>query len=69
VGFGGISVGGMVNNRKWFGRVFAGWSSATYLETLNTTHFRRGEPEWGAQLADELERIVQLHDASTICSV
>jgi beta-alanine--pyruvate transaminase len=69
VGFGGISVGGMVNNRKHFGALLSG------VDHLPTTYdraqqaFSRGEPEWGAHLADELERIVQLHDAATIAAV
>ena len=69
VGFGGISVGGMVNNRKWFGSLLPGVDHLPH--TLNQEHnrFARGEPSWGAHLADELERIVQLHDASTIAAV
>lgn len=69
VGFGGISVGGMVNNRKMFGSLLAG------VDHLPTTYnraeqaFSKGDPEWGAHLADELERIVALHDASTIAAV
>lgn len=69
VGFGGISVGGMVNNRKWFGSMLPGVDHLPH--TLNQEHnrFARGEPAWGAHLADELERLVQLHDASTIAAV
>lgn len=69
VGFGGVSVGGMVNNRKWFGSLLPGVDHLPH--TLNQQHnrFARGEPEWGAHLADDLERIVQLHDASTIAAV
>ena len=69
VGFGGITVGGMVNNRKFFGSLLAG---ADHLPaTYNREHqaFTKGEPEWGAHYADELERIVALHDASTIAAV
>src|SRR6476660_1043921 len=68
-GFGGISVGGMVNNRKWFGALLAGVDHLP--ATYNREHqaFSKGEPEWGAHLADELERIVTLHDASTIAAV
>ncbi|MBX3503086.1 MAG: aspartate aminotransferase family protein [Alphaproteobacteria bacterium] len=70
VGFGGISVGGMVNNRKAF-------SAATLqgVDHLPHTHlpsrnaFARGEPANGVELADELERIVALHDASNIAAV
>jgi beta-alanine--pyruvate transaminase len=69
VGFGGISVGGMVNNRKLFGALLAGVDHLP--ATYNREHqaFSKGEPEWGAHLADELERIVTLHDASTIAAV
>src|SRR5256712_252574 len=69
VGFGGISVGGMVNNRKLFGALLAGVDHLP--TTYNREHqaFSKGEPEWGAHLADELERIVTLHDASTIAAV
>ena len=69
VGFGGISVGGMVNNRKFFGSLIAGVDHLP--ATYNREHqaFSRGEPEWGAHLADELERIVALHDASTVAAV
>jgi beta-alanine--pyruvate transaminase len=69
VGFGGISVGGIVNNRKFFGSMLAGVDHLP--TTYNREHqaFSRGEPEWGAHLADDLERIVALHDASTIAAV
>jgi beta-alanine--pyruvate transaminase len=69
VGFGGISVGGIVNNRKFFGSLLAGVDHLP--STYNREHqaFSKGEPEWGAHLADELERIVTLHDASTIAAV
>jgi beta-alanine--pyruvate transaminase len=69
VGFGGISVGGIVANRKLFGTLLAGVDHLP--ATYNREHqaFTKGEPEWGAHLADELERIVALHDASTIAAV
>ena len=69
VGFGGIAVGGIVGNRKLFGTLIAG------VDHLPTTYnraeqaFTIGEPEWGGHLADELERLVALHDASTIAAV
>ena len=69
VGFGGIAVGGIVGNRKQFGALMAG------VDHLSTTYNREkhaftiGEPEWGAHLADELDRLVGLHDASTIAAV
>ena len=69
VGFGGISVGGMVNNRKWFGPLLAGVDHLPHTHLPAKNAFSRGQPEHGAELADELERIVGLHDASTIAAV
>jgi beta-alanine--pyruvate transaminase len=68
VNFGGISVGGIVNNRKFFGALLAG------VDHLPHTHipqnaFSKGQPEHGANLADDLERIVALHGADTIAAV
>jgi beta-alanine--pyruvate transaminase len=69
VGFGGISVGGIVNNRKFFGAMLPGVDHMRH--TLDHEHnaFSRGLPAWGAHLADDLERIAQLHDPSTIAAV
>jgi beta-alanine--pyruvate transaminase len=69
VGFGGISVGGIVNNRKFFGSLLAGTDHLP--STYNREHqaFSKGEPDWGEHLADHLESIVALHDASTIAAV
>ncbi len=69
VGFGGMSVGGMVNNRKWFGTLLAGVDHLPHTHDLAKNAFSRGVPTHGAELADELERIVALHDASTIAAV
>ena len=69
VGFGGISVGGIVNNRKFFGPMLAGVDHLPHTYDRAKQAFSRGQPEWGAHLADELERIVTLHDASTIAAV
>ena len=69
VGFGGISVGGMSPNRKMFGALLPGVDHLTHTHDLEHNAFSRGQPEWGAHLADELERIVMLHDASTIAAV
>ena len=68
VGFGGISVGGIVNNRRAFGVQLPG------TDHLRHTHdpargFSRGQPESGAELADDLERLVALHGAETIAAV
>ncbi len=69
VGFGGISVGGIVNNRKHFGALLAGVDHLPHTYNREKQAFTRGEPEWGAHLADDLDRIVALHDASTIAAV
>ena len=69
VGFGGISVGGMVNNRKHFGALLAGVDHLPATYSREHQAFTKGEPEWGGHLADALEPIVALHDASTIAAV
>jgi beta-alanine--pyruvate transaminase len=69
VGFGGIAVGGIVSNRKQFGALFAGVDHLTSTYNRAEQAFTIGEPEWGAHLADELDRLVGLHDASTIAAV
>ena len=69
VGFGGISVGGMVNNRKFFGSLLAGIDHLPATYSREHQAFTKGEPEWGGHLADALEGIVGLHDASTIAAV
>ena len=68
VGFGGISVGGMVNNRKWFGAMLPGVDHLPHTH-LPQNAFSKGQPEHGAELADALEGIVGLHDASNIAAV
>src|SRR6476659_1066246 len=69
VGFGGISVGGIVANRKFFGALLAGVDHLPSTYNRAEQAFSKGEPDWGAHLADDLERIVTLHDASTIAAV
>jgi beta-alanine--pyruvate transaminase len=69
VNFGGISVGGMVANRKHFGALLAGVDHIRHTHDLSRNAFSRGLPEHGAELADDLERLVALHDASTIAAV
>jgi beta-alanine--pyruvate transaminase len=59
----------MVNNRKFFGAQLPGVDHLPHTHDLAHNAFTRGEPAWGAHLADELERIVALHDASTIAAV
>ncbi len=69
VGFGGISVGGIGTNRKQFG------AQLPYVDHLPHTHapehnaFSKGQPAWGAHLADALDNLIQLHGADTIAAV
>jgi beta-alanine--pyruvate transaminase len=69
VGFGGISVGGIVNNRKFFGSLLTGVDHLPATYSREHQAFTKGEPEWGGHLADDLQRIIALHDASTIAAV
>lgn len=69
VGFGGISVGGMVNNRKAFGPLLPGVDHLRHTLDIERNRFTRGLPAQGAEMADELERLINLHDASTIAAV
>jgi beta-alanine--pyruvate transaminase len=70
VNFGGISVGGIVNNRKMFGTLLTGVDHLPHTHIPGKNAFTRGVPEHGGvELANELERIVTLHDASTIAAV
>jgi len=69
VNFGGISVGGIVSNRKMFGTLLTGVDHLPHTHQPAKNAFTKGIPEHGSDLADELERIVTLHDASTIAAV
>src|SRR5262249_10475058 len=69
VGFGGISVGGIVANRKTFGSLLTGVDHLPHTHNPAKNAFSRGLPEHGVELADELERLVTLHDASNIAAV
>ncbi|SSC66162.1 MULTISPECIES: aspartate aminotransferase family protein [Ciceribacter] len=69
VNFGGISVGGIVTNRKMFGTLLTGVDHMPHTHLPAKNAFSKGMPEHGGDLADELERIVTLHDASTIAAV
>jgi len=69
VNFGGISVGGIVNNRKVFGSLLTGVDHLPHTHLPAQNAFTRGQPDHGAHLADELERIVALHGPETIAAV
>jgi beta-alanine--pyruvate transaminase len=68
-GFGGTAVGGIGENRKLFGTLIPGIAHLPSTYDRGKQAFTRGEPQWGAHLAKELERIVNLYDASTIAAV
>ena len=69
-GFGGISVGGIPANRKAYGNMLFRVDHLAHTHSLQENAFSRGQPAWGAHLADELEnRIIPLHDASNIAAV
>ena len=70
VNFGGMSVGGIVPNRKIFSaNLIPGVVHIRATMDLQHTAFTRGQPEWGAHLADDLERLAALHDGSNIAAV
>ncbi|MEM8986172.1 MAG: aspartate aminotransferase family protein [Pseudomonadota bacterium] len=70
VNFGGVSVGGMVANRKVFSPcLIPGVDHLPHTFNLSENAFSKGLPKWGAHLADELERLCALHDASNIAAV
>jgi beta-alanine--pyruvate transaminase len=70
VGFGGMSVGGIGPNRRAFGNsLLPGVDHLRHTHNPEKNAFTRGQPEWGAQLANDLERLIALHDASTIAAV
>ena len=69
VNFGGISVGGIVSNRKVFGALLTGVDHLPHTHLPGKNAFTKGQPEHGAELADDLERIVALHGAENIAAV
>jgi beta-alanine--pyruvate transaminase len=70
VNFGGMSVGGMVPNRRAFSaNLIPGVDHLRATFDLEHTAYSRGQPEWGAHLADDLERLCALHDGSNIAAV
>jgi beta-alanine--pyruvate transaminase len=69
VGFGGISIGGLPNNRRLFGLGLPGVDHLPHTHDLQHNAFVRGQPDWGAHLADALEDLVALHGGDTIAAV
>ena len=68
-GFGGMTVGGIVHNRRTFGAMLPGADHLPHTHGLSNNLFSKGQPEHGAELADHLERIIGLHGADTIAAV
>ena len=64
-----MSIGGLPNNRKWFGPLLAGTDHLRHTLDLQRNAYSRGLPAFGVELADDLERLITLHDASTIAAV
>jgi beta-alanine--pyruvate transaminase len=69
VGFGGISVGGIVRNRMRFGSLLAGVDHLPHTHDLSRNAFSKGQPQYGADFAEALENIAALHHPSTIAAV
>jgi beta-alanine--pyruvate transaminase len=69
VNFGGLSVAGIGRNRRQFPLMLPGVDYLPHTHDLKHMAFSRGQPTWGAHLADSLERLIDLHDASTIAAV
>ncbi|SDQ52891.1 beta-alanine--pyruvate transaminase [Pseudoxanthomonas sp. CF385] len=69
VGFGGMSVGGLPNNRKWFGPGLPAVSHIRHTLDVSRNAFSKGVPPHGIELAEDLERQIALYDASTIAAV
>ena len=68
VGFGGMSVGGLVNNRRTFGTMLPA-DHLPHTHDIGRNAYSKGQPEHGAELADHLERLIALHGADTIAAV
>jgi beta-alanine--pyruvate transaminase len=68
-GFGGMSVGGLMNNRRAFGSMLGGVDHLPHTVDIARNAFSKGLPEHGAELADHLERLIGLHGADTIAAV
>jgi beta-alanine--pyruvate transaminase len=69
VGFGGMTVGGLANNRRTFGAMLPGADYLPHTHDLGRNAFSKGQPAHGAELADHLERLIALHGADTIAAV
>jgi beta-alanine--pyruvate transaminase len=69
MGWGGLSVSGIVRHRRDFGPLLPEVDHLPHTHNLEHAAFSRGQPEWGAHLADELEKLLLIHDPSTVAAV
>ncbi len=69
MGFGGVSVGGLVKNRQSFGSLLPGTDHIRHTLDIERNRFSRGLPEHGVELAEDLQRLVDLHGADNIAAV
>ncbi|MDA0268026.1 MAG: aspartate aminotransferase family protein [Cyanobacteria bacterium] len=69
VNLGGIAVGGIASNRRFFSALTPGVDHLGHTHNLEHNAFSRGQPQWGASLADELEAVVAKRGAETIAAV
>ncbi|MFY0312121.1 aspartate aminotransferase family protein [Leisingera sp. D0M16] len=69
VNFGGISVGGIVNNRRHFGSLLTGVDHLRHTHDPERNAYTKGQPQHGAELAEDLVRLIELHGAETIAAV
>ena len=69
VGFGGLSVGGMAPNKRQFGNLLGAVDHLQHTHSLDHNAFSRGQPSWGAHLADELDTLAELHGSHNIAAV
>ncbi len=67
VGFGGITVGGLPLNKKYY-TLLPGVDHICHTHDLEHNAFSKGQPEWGQHLADDLERVIQTHGADKIAA-
>ena len=69
MGWGGLSVSGIVRHRRDFGPLLPEVDHLSHTHNPEQMAFSRGRPGWGAHLADELEKLLTIHDPSTVAAV
>jgi beta-alanine--pyruvate transaminase len=69
MGWGGLSVSGIVRHRRDFGPLLPEVDHLSHTHSLEHAAFSRGQPSWGKHLADELEKLLSIHDPSTVAAL